>query len=113
MFKKIFYLILLSAAGVAVWFTFAIWTGYYSVYSIPPSSEDPKGRTLVVSREPGEPMFDSPNVKPAKKPQDPEQKGGMGFGAAPKGKKPIADRIIIRLPYIEWAYKKSLEPQEP
>ena len=113
MFKKIFYLVLLIAAGVAIWFSFALWTGIYSVYSIPPSSEDPKGKTLIVSRGPGEPMFDSPDAKPAKKTPDPENKGGLGFGAAPKGKKSIADRIIVRLPYIEWAYKKSLEPQEP
>lgn len=114
MFKKIFYLLLIVAAGLTIWVAFAIWAGIYSVYSYPPGDDYPDGATLLVSRDPGEPMWNSPDVpKPKKKPQ-PRPGSGIGFSAPEKPRRPVAKRIIAELPYIEWAYKQSLEakPEE-
>lgn len=110
MIKKFFYLILIAALGVALWFVFALWIKLYSVYSFPPSKEHPKGTTLIVKRDELEPTFNSPDFKPPKRE---EQKGGMGWSSsASRPKRPFNLRTIVELPYIEWAYKKSLEPQK-
>ena len=108
MFKKLFYLILLVAFGLGIWVGFALWTGIYSIYSYPPTLENPEGTTLLISRDPGEPMFNSPDAKtpPKKKPQ---KNTGIGFGTPLKSKRPIDIRTIVTLPYIKWAYEKSLE----
>ena len=108
MFKKLFYLVLLVALGLGIWVGFALWTGIYSVYSYPPSPEHPDGTTLLVSRDPGEPMFNSPDAKkpPKKKPQ---KTTGIGFAPPIKPVRPLDIRTIATLPYIKWAYEKSLE----
>jgi len=108
MFKKLFYLVLLVALGLGIWVGFALWTGIYSVYSYPPSVEHPDGTTLLVSRDPGEPMFNSPDAKkpPKKKPQ---KTTGIGFAPPIKPVRPLDIRTIATLPYIKWAYEKSLE----
>lgn len=107
--KKVFGFLLVVVVCVLVWFAFALWTGMYSVYSYPPT-EKTDGSTLIVSRDEDEPMFNSPDYKPPKKEKP---SGGMfGFEKMPKPKVPIAERTIIRLPYIEWAYRRSLEPQD-
>lgn len=107
-FKKIFYLALLVAIGLGIWVGFGLWTGIYSVYSYPPSDERPGGATLLISRDPGEPMFNSPDAKmpPKKKPQ---KTTGIGFAAPIKSRRPVSIRTIAELPYIKWAYEKSLE----
>ena len=111
MFKKLFWFITIVATGVLIWFAFAIWIGLYSVYSFPPSKEHPKGSTLIVSREEWEPMFNSPDYKPPKR--DEGEKGGMGWSKSNnRPKRPLHLRTIVELPYVEWAYKKSLEPQK-
>jgi hypothetical protein len=113
MIKKLSFLIGLVALGLVIWFAFALWTGIYSVYSYPPnSSEYAEGATLVVSRDPGEPMWNSPDAPPPGRPNQPRKTRGNGFGPAPKPTRPIANRTILELPYIEWAYKKSLEREE-
>jgi hypothetical protein len=110
MFRKIFYFLLFAAFAAAIWCGFALWTGIYSVYSLPPSRENPDGATLLVSREEGEPMFNSPHYTPPLK--KPTAKSGLGFQSVHKPKKPLDQRTIVKLPYVDWAYKKSLEPQE-
>jgi hypothetical protein len=110
MIRKLFYFILFVAIGAGIWCAFALWTGIYSVYTMPPSQENPDGATLIVSREEGEPMFNSPHYTPPV--QKPTAKSGLSFTAVRKPKKPLELRTIVRLPYIDWAYKKSLEPQE-
>ncbi len=109
MLKAISWILVIVVAGVSLWVVFALWTGIYSVYSIPPSKEDPRGATLLISRDEGEPMFNSPDYTPPPRPATPRQ-GGVGFGTIERKKRPIAVRTIVTLPYIEWAYKKSLEP---
>lgn len=108
MIKKLLITILVLAAGVLFWFTFAIWTGLYSVYSIPPSKANPDGATLIISRDENEPMFNSPQYKHPEKKR--EKTGGIGFGGAERPKRPIDKRTLVELPYIDWAYQKSLEP---
>jgi hypothetical protein len=109
--KKLLLFVLIVAAGVGIWVAFALWTGIYSVYTYPPSKDHPKGSTLLVSRESGEPMFNSPRYVPPPKPV--QKGGGIGFAPMPRASKPLATRTIIELPYIEWAFKKSLEKEEP
>ena len=111
MIKKLFYLIFIVAAGVVLWFAFAIWIRLYNVYTYPPSKEHPEGATLIVHRDEWEPMFNSPDSKPPRR--DEGVKGGMGWSkSSDRPKRPIALRTIVKLPYVEWAYKKSLEPQK-
>ncbi|HEX9658172.1 MAG TPA: hypothetical protein VGB89_14805 [Bacteroidota bacterium] len=109
--KKVFILLFIVGIGVGIWFAFALWTGLYSVYSFPPGKEHKDGVTLIVNRESGEPLFNSPDyVEPPKPP--PAERTGLGFGNIPMPKKPLSIRTIVELPYIEWAYKKSLPEKE-
>jgi len=107
--KRLFILVLVAAICAALWFAFAIWSGMYSVYTFPPSKEHPDGATLIVQREPKEPMFNSPDVKPHA-PQSKEKSTGLSFDTAPRQVRPLTQRTILELPYIDWAYQKSLEP---
>jgi hypothetical protein len=109
MFRKLFYFLIFVAFSLGIWCAFALWTGIYSIYTYPPSRESPDGATLLVTREEGEPMFNSPHYTPPI--QKPTAQSGIGFTAVRKAKQPLAERTIVRLPYIEWTYKKSLEPQ--
>jgi len=111
-FKKVLAFLVIVSLAVLFWFAFAIWTGLYSIYSIPPSKDDPDGSTLIVAREEGEPMFNSPQYKPPPKKAEPS--GGIGFGTTPHARRPLDQRTIVELPYVEWAYQKSLEspPEE-
>ena len=110
MWKKIFYVILIVAAGIIIWFLFAIWIGLYSVYSIPPSKEDPNGATLIIHRDEWEPIFNSPDYVAPKRN---EESQGMGWSKPMKiAKRPLPLRTIIKLPFIDWAYQKSLPEGE-
>ncbi len=111
MFKKILFFLVVVVLAVLFWFGFALWTGLYSVYSYPPDAAHPDGVTYIVSREEGEPGFNSPSYKPPAKKED-RKTGGIVFSTPMKSKKPVETRIIVELPYIEWAYKKSLAPQK-
>ncbi len=106
--KKILAFLVIISLAVLFWFAFAIWTGLYSIYSVPPSPADPDGSTLIVAREEGEPMFNSPQYKAP--PKKVEKSGGIGFGSAYRAPRPLDQRTIVELPYVEWAYQKSLEP---
>ena len=107
--KFFFTVLTIIVIGTAIWFPFALWTGFYSVYSYPPSKEHPKGATLIVHREEAEPMFNSPDYVPEKhEPQSDETRGGIGFQRSMGIKHSLQARTIVELPYIDWAYKKSL-----
>lgn len=111
MIKVISWILVIVAAGIVLWVVFALWTGIYSVYSIPPSKELPKGVTYLVARDEREPLFNSPDYKPPVRKVEPRP-GALGMRGIDNRKRPIATRVVVELPYIEWAYKKSLEPQE-
>ena len=110
--KRLFAFALVVFLAAVFWGVFAIWTGIYSVYSYPPSRDHPDGETLIVSRDQGEPMFNSPSYKPAAPKSEPKS-GGLRFGAAKKPAKPLKERTIVSFPFVDWAYKKSLEPAPP
>lgn len=105
--KKLFGFLLIVAGGIGIWFLFALWTGLYSVYTFPPGGTDPDGRTLIVSRDQDEPMFNSPAVK-IPVPKKSENRG-IGFGGGMQAKRPLDKRTIVELPYVAWAYEKSIE----
>jgi hypothetical protein len=105
--KRFLFILSILVLAVLFWFGFGLWTGIYSVYSIPPGPGNPEGVTLIVSRDEGEPAFNSPQAKiPPKKV---ETKGGLGFGSAPRPNRPLEKRTIVELPFVEWAYDQSLE----
>jgi hypothetical protein len=110
--KRLFILAFIILLAFIFWGLFAIWTGIYSVYSYPPSKDHPDGATLVVDRDQGEPMFNSPDYKEPPKKSEP-QGGGLKFSPMKKPSRPLKERIMLALPYIEWAYQKSLEPEAP
>lgn len=107
-----FFLTLLTivVVGTVIWFAFALWVGLYSVYSYPPSKEHPDGVTLIVNREEGEPTFNSPAYVP-EQPKPTEPHSGIGFESSKRNRRPPELRTVMELPYIEWAYKKSLPPE--
>jgi hypothetical protein len=111
MFKKFSILLVVVVGGIVFWFVFALWVGIYSVYSFPPSKEHPEGATLIVSREEYEPAFNSPDYKPPESTGQ-DRKSGIGFAKEIKAKRPLRARTIIELPYIKWAYDKSVEGSE-
>lgn len=87
----------IGLAVVAV--VFYIFCGFYTVQ---PIGALPEGGTAIVLRATGEPFFSSPDALCL------ERMGGvsllcrgMAMGQAP------TDRIILRLPYQEWAYNAS------
>jgi len=111
--KKILGFLVVIALGLSVWVAFALWTGIYSVYTYPPGKDYPEGVTYLVSREEGEPMFNSPEWAAPKPPErvEGEGSGGIKFDSPIRAKKkPVATRIIVELPYIDWAYQQSLKP---
>lgn len=72
------------------------------LYTIQPIGALPEGVTLIMWRASGEPFFNSPDAVCLKL-----QQGvsllcrGLAMGQAP------IDRIILRLPYMDWAYLMS------
>jgi hypothetical protein len=106
--KWTFILAFVIVLAGAFWVAFALWTGIYSVYSYPPSRVHPDGVTLLVTREAGEPIFNSPDYVPPQAASG-EQSKGTGFQSIPKGRRTVEKRTIVELPYIDWAYEKSLE----
>ena len=111
MIKKTLVFLIIVTAAILFWFGFALWTGIYSVYTYPASKEYPDGATLIVAREEGEPLFNSPQYTPPPKKPEPKS-GGLVFTGPTKTKRPIDARTIVELPYVDWAYRKSLEPQD-
>lgn len=110
--KRLFGFALIVLLCAIFWGIFAVWTGIYSVYSFPPSNDYPDGATLIVSRDQGEPMFNSPDFKPPARKPEPKG-GGLRLAAAKKPSKPLKERILLKLPYVEWAYEQSIEPERP
>lgn len=76
-------------------------------YTVQPIGALPDGATAIIWRSSGEPFFNSPDALCL------ERLGGvslmcraMAMGEAP------TDRIIVRLPYLEWAYSASTGGKE-
>lgn len=95
--KNKIWLLIAPVAFVVLFYSFC---GFYSV---PPIGALPTGGTAIVWRENDEPFFNSPDA------QCLESMGGvsllcraMAMGQAP------TDRILLRLPYFEWAYSNSV-----
>ena len=114
LFKWVLILGLIIALGTAIWTVLALWAGLYSVYSIPPSQEDPEGSTLIISREEREPLFNSPDyIPPPRKRAPADKKGGINFGMTEFTRmKPVSIRTVFTFPYVEWAYRQSLNEQQ-
>lgn len=72
------------------------------VYTIQPIGAIPEGRTVIVWRAAGEPLFNSADGECLRIQQAVSLLcRGLALGRAP------VDRIIVRLPYIEGAYLLS------
>ncbi len=93
---------LTTAIGIAILVLLVFAASQVGVYTVQPIGALPEGITLVVWRSSGTPFFDSPDALCLR-----AQDGvsllcrAMALGYAPK------DRIILRLPYMEWAYLAS------
>lgn len=89
-----------AGAGSAVFaVAFYLLCGFYSIQ---PIGALPEGATAIVWRKSGEPFFNSPDALCL------ERLGGVSLlcrGMA-MGQAPL-DRILLRLPYQEWAYSAS------
>jgi len=71
-------------------------------YTIQPIGALPEGKTLIVWRSSGEPFLNSPDAMCMKRVGEVSLLcRGVALAAAP------VDRIILRLPYMEWAYLLS------
>ena len=68
------------------------------------------GSTLIIQRDEWEPMFNSPDYV---HPEQDEKPQGAGWSKKTyKMKRPVSRRTIVKLPYIDWAYQKSLSVEE-
>jgi len=93
-------LIVVIAAAIG----FYKWCGFYSVQ---PIGALPEGSTVIVLRDSDEPFFNSADgLCIARTGGVSLLCRGMAFGQAPK------DRILLRLPYLRWAYLRSTNGQE-
>ena len=80
----------------------ALFYGFCGFYSVPPIGAMPEGRTILVWRNSGEQFFDSPDAVCMRRLGGVSLLcRGMALGRAP------TDRIILRLPYSQWAYLQS------
>ena len=71
-------------------------------YTIQPIGALPEGRTLIVWRDSGEPLFNSPDAMCMDRVGEVSLLcRGVALTAAP------VDRIVLRLPYMDWAYLLS------
>jgi len=75
---------------------------FLGFYTIQPIGALPEGRTLIVWRAGGEPFFNSPDAVCL------ERVEGVSLMCrlVTMGQAPV-DRIVVRLPYMEWAYLAS------
>ena len=85
----------------------AVFYSQFGFYSIQPIGAAPEGRTAIVWRGDGEPFFNSADALCL------ERVGSvslmcraLAFQQAP------TDRIILRLPYMRWAYLLSTDGKE-
>lgn len=80
---------------------------FFGFYTVQPIGALPEGGTAIVWRDSGEPFFNSPDALCL------ERTGGVSLmcrGMA-MGQAPV-DRIVLRLPYQNWAYTASTDGQE-
>ena len=84
-----------------------LFRAFFGFYSIQPIGAMPEGATAIVWRGEGEPFFNSPDALCL------ERLGGvsllcrgLAMGQAP------TDRIVLRLPYQDWAYSLSTGGKE-
>lgn len=78
------------------------------IYSVPPTVSTAKGYTAIVWRTPDEPLFNSPDAAALRK----GEKVSLltrGFALA---NEPAKGRIILTLPYMEWAYLVSTDKKK-
>ncbi len=89
------------AAGIAI-AVVVLFISFCGFYTVQPIGALPDGATAVVWRESGEPIFNSADALCL------ERLGGVSLmcRAMAMGQGP-ADRIILRLPYIQFAYTIS------
>ena len=75
---------------------------FFGFYSIPPIGALPEGATVIVRRLPGEPFFRSPDGDCLR------VQGYVNLlcRAVALSQAPT-DRIVLRLPYLRWAYLAS------
>lgn len=77
---------------------------FMGLYSVQPIGMLPEGRTLLVWRAGDEPFFNSPDATCERRVGSVSLFCRMAaMGAAP------LDRIIVRLPYQDWAYGLSVD----
>ncbi len=74
----------------------------FGLYTVPPIGAFPQGATVIVRRAPGEPFFRSP---------DGDCLRAQGYvsllcRAVALARAPT-DRIVVRLPFLRWAYLAS------
>jgi hypothetical protein len=92
---------------VAILAVTALFYLFLGFYSIQPIGALPEGRTLLVWRGSGEPFFNSPDAVCLDR---------MGYvslmcRSVAMGQGPI-DRIVLRLPYLAWAYSVSVNGRD-
>lgn len=92
--------------GIGLILTAIGFYSFFGFYSVQPIGALPEGGTALVWRGEGEPFFNSADALCL------ERTGGvsllcrgMAMGQAP------TDRIVLRLPYQEWAYMASTDGQ--
>lgn len=92
----------LLIAGIVTVLVAVLFRTFLGFYTIQPIGALPEGRTVLVWRASGEPFFNSPDAACL------EKMGGVSlFCRVAAMRAAPMDRIVLRLPYVEWAYLAS------
>lgn len=101
LFKIFIVLVIGMGLFSALMFGAKIW----GIYCIPPSEENLKGATLIVSRDEDEPFLNaSDRPEP---PPSPKEPAPTGFGAGVRVKRSIEKRTIFKLPFIGFLHEAA------
>lgn len=99
------------AVGILLFTVLMFGAKIWGVYSVPPTKEDPKGATLIISRNDDEPFLNAPDrPKPivVEEPQPQSQLPGI-YPRGPIKRRPVEKRIIVSLPFISWVHEEAVD----
>lgn len=102
LFTITFFLGVVALFFSALMFAAKIW----GIYCMPSNEKIPRGATLIVSRNDDEPFLNAPD-RPIPKPVEEKLRGPSMFGSGPIKRRPVTERMIVRLPYIKWLHEQA------
>lgn len=108
--KILFKVVLVCAAGVSLFTALMFGAKIWGIYSVPPTKEDRKGATLIVTRYDDEPFLNAVDrPRPPDTTEVEENPQWRMYPTGPMKKRPVDKRTVVSLPYIEWIHKEAID----